>query len=331
MTTPAEAHRESAKYLREGCVRHGFWHDANGGKQIACKFGSLGRPANSPAACPADWDVPAWVWACVKELFEGQRTSSAIAWWARLADGANPLLLRASRLPPEAWSRIETRFKITTVRYAIAAAKPAAPGAKYWPPVAAAAQQVCDALEGGSNAAWAAAEDAARVAKAAVRRAGPANDANNAAWAAANATAKAANDAKAAAACTAANAAEAAKAAAKAALTAPWAALAALAAVCAAWAPWAALSAILVAANDPAAAPIPLGAVHAFNITMTFLTCLFLAFFADYAWNGAKDAWGNRAAAAAYAGLARALCDIIEAEIKRRAVAQELKKEDGHG
>lgn len=142
--------------------------------------------------------MPEWLAHTTVTLFDGQNKGAALAW----AERYGGLMARWHVLTPDAWTRCEIAFKIACVRSAIASAEPVCKGKDYWPKVTAAAQQVCDALEGNGDlkAAAAAANAAANAANAAAYAAAAAANAS------ANAAAYAAN-ANAAAVRTAANAA----------------------------------------------------------------------------------------------------------------------------
>ncbi|MGE3582870.1 MAG: hypothetical protein AB7J28_15820 [Hyphomonadaceae bacterium] len=244
--TPQEASARILAHLHEGRLVQRAWHGRDGEKQLACMIGALDPSINRASQCPASV-MPQWLASLTVTLFEGQEKSDALAWAERSAK----LMAGWSILTDENWKRIETHFKIATVKRAIAAAEPVAKDADYWPQVTAAAQQVCDALEGNGDRA--AAEAAARAAEAAARAAVWAAEA--AARAAAEAAARAAEAAARAAVWAAEAAADAAaEAAARAAVWAAEAAADAAARAAARAAVWAAEAAADAAARAAARA-----------------------------------------------------------------------------
>src|SRR5690606_6729835 len=138
--------------------------------------GALDPSISDASQCPSSV-MPQWLALCTVSLFDGQTKESALAWAERYAG----LMARWHVLAPDAWARIETRFKIESVKFAIAAAEPVCKDKDYWPQVTAAAQLVLDALEGNGDraaagaaayaAAYAAADAAYAAAYAAARAA----------------------------------------------------------------------------------------------------------------------------------------------------------------
>lgn len=160
MTGLDQALARSQAFIREGRLIQRDWRKTSGKKELASALGSMGPDIDSPEACPAEWGLPLWFLWCVSTLFFRQTQADAFAWWTHAADGEAPLLKRASALPAEAWWAVNDAFKIACVRDAIASAEPVCRDKDYWPQVTAAAQQVCDALEGKGDleAAYAGAE-----------------------------------------------------------------------------------------------------------------------------------------------------------------------------
>jgi len=159
MTSLDEALARSQAFIREGRLTQRERRKV-GGKELADALGSMKTDIDGPEACPAEWGLPLWFLWCVSTLFFRQTQADAFAWWTHAAEGEAPLLKRASALPAEAWWSVNDAFKIACVRDAIASAERVCRDKDYWPQVKAAAQQVCDALEGKGNveAAYAGAE-----------------------------------------------------------------------------------------------------------------------------------------------------------------------------
>lgn len=159
MTSLDQALARSQAFIREGRLTQRERRRVRG-KELADALASMGPDIDGPEACPAEWGLPPWFLWCVSTLFFRQTQADAFAWWTHAADGEAPLLKRASALPAEAWWGMNDAFKIACVRHAIARAEPVCRNKDYWPQATAAAQQVCDALEGKGDleAAYAGAE-----------------------------------------------------------------------------------------------------------------------------------------------------------------------------
>lgn len=162
--TPQEASQRLLAFLKDGRLVQGTWHQKNGGgRELACMIGALDPSITDAKQCPSGV-MPEWLAHTTVTLFDGQNKGAALAW----AERYGGLMARWHVLTPDAWTRCEIAFKIACVRSAIASAEPVCKGKDYWPKVTAAAQQVCDALEGNGDlkAAAAAAEAAAAYAAA---------------------------------------------------------------------------------------------------------------------------------------------------------------------
>lgn len=158
--TSQEAAHRILSFLKDGRLVQGAWHRQDGARELACMIGAIDPAITGAKQCPSGV-MPAWLSHVTVMLFDGQNKDAAMAWAERYAG----LMARWHVLEPDAWSRIEVKFKIACVRDAIAAAEPVCKDKDYWPKVTAAAQQVCDALEGNGD--LKAAADAAYAAYAA--------------------------------------------------------------------------------------------------------------------------------------------------------------------
>jgi len=165
--TSQEAASRILSFLKDGRLVQGTWHRQDGARELACMIGAIDPKITGAEQCPAGV-MPQWLAYVTVLLFDGQSKTDAMAWAERYAG----LMSRWHVLEPDAWQRAEVRFKIACVRSAIASAEPVCKAKDYWPKVAAAVQQVCDALEGnGDLKAYAAADAAADAAAAAARAA----------------------------------------------------------------------------------------------------------------------------------------------------------------
>ena len=162
--TPQEASQRILSFLHEGRLVQGAWHRKESGRELACMIGALDPSITDASQCPSGV-MPQWLAYCTVSLFDGQSKSDALAWAERYAG----LMPRWHVLKPDVWARIETRFKLESVKFAIGAAEPVCKDKSYWPQVTAAAQQVLAALEGNGDlsAAYAAAHAARAAAHAA--------------------------------------------------------------------------------------------------------------------------------------------------------------------
>ena len=160
--TSQEAAHRILSFLKDGRLVQGAWHRQEGARELACMIGAIDPAITSAEQCPSGV-MPQWLAYVTVSLFDGQSKMDAMAWAERYAG----LMSRWHVLEPDAWQRAEVRFKIVCVRSAIASAEPVCKDQDYWPKVTAAAQQVCDALEGKGELKAAAA--AARAAYAAAR------------------------------------------------------------------------------------------------------------------------------------------------------------------
>ena len=166
--TSQEAASRILSFLKDGRLVQGAWHRQDGARELACMIGAIDPKITGAEQCPAGV-MPQWLAYVTVSLFDGQSKTDAMAWAERYAG----LMSRWHVLEPDAWQRAEVRFKITCVRSAIASAEPVCKDKDYWPKVTAAAQQVCDALEGNGDLkdaaadAYAAADAAAYAAAAA--------------------------------------------------------------------------------------------------------------------------------------------------------------------
>lgn len=150
-----------------GALIQGGWHRrGDDGRELACLLGSIHPQVQSPADCNGDL-MPMWLAELTPALFDGISAADVVP----IARRFGGLVARWHALTDAQWSGILTRFLVSTIDDAVAAAKPLCEGMPYWAAVASACEQSKAAIISGDRA-------AARTA---------ANAAANAARAAANA------------------------------------------------------------------------------------------------------------------------------------------------
>lgn len=157
--TSQEAASRILSFLKDGRLVQGAWHHQDGARELACMIGAIDPKITGAEQCPAGV-MPQWLAYVTVSLFDGQGKTDAMAWAERYAG----LMSRWHVLEPDAWQRVDVRFKIACVRSAIASAEPVCKAKDYWPKVTVAAKQVCDALEGNGDLKAARAADAAYAA-----------------------------------------------------------------------------------------------------------------------------------------------------------------------